>query len=142
MVTITLVLEPALWARVLDLARAQGWSPEDAVLILLGYGAAAHADGHEHGAADALGAARAELALLRHRVFEAREAVRDLQMNVTGLTASIAQAEKSLALLEPLVGRLRTPGGRASAAQEEPSARERLFAFLARHHQDPPASRK
>ncbi len=132
MVTVTVSLDAPLWEQVVVLARAQGWSVPDAVLILLGYGAAVHLDELTDDPVAALGAARAELALLRHRAFSAGEAVRDLQMTITGLTASIAQAERSLAVLQPLVAQLRARAEPSAAAATGPSARDRLCAFLAR----------
>ncbi len=100
-------LDAALWEQVQRIAQAQGWPPDDAILILLGYGEAVHMEAESGDPVDALGAARAELARLRHRVFSASEAVRDLHMNITGLTASIQQAQKSLVTLEQIVADLR-----------------------------------
>jgi hypothetical protein len=132
MATVTVPVDLPVWEQVREVARSQGWSDADAVLILLGYGAAVHLDTPSDDPLAALGAARAELALLRHRVFAAMEAIRDLQMNITGLTASIAQAERSLAVLQPLVDRLRAAAPPSAPDADIPSARDSLRAFLAR----------
>ncbi len=108
---LTLELESSLLDKVRQITQVQGWPPEDGVLILLGYGAAVHVDIGEGDPVHALGTARAELARLRHRAFTASEAVRDLGMNISGLTASIAQAERSLVTLEQRVIELRKQGG-------------------------------
>ncbi len=105
-------LDAALWEQVQQIAQAQKWPRDDAILILLGYGAAVHAPTSAGDPVDALGAARAEVARLRHRVFSATEAVRDLQMNITGLTASIQQAQKSLVTLEQIVADLKRQAAR------------------------------
>lgn len=132
-------LDDGLWEQVQQLARTLGWPLDDAVLILLGYGAAVHVDVTQDDAVHALGTARAELALLRHRVYSAGEAVRDPQLNITGLTASIAQAEKSLVTLEQTVADLRRQAPRADVSREPgsdlpgpPTPQETLFSFFAR----------
>ncbi|HXF81799.1 MAG TPA: hypothetical protein VNN19_03485 [bacterium] len=84
------------------LIRERGWTAEEGVKILLGYAAAlARADRlsaedrrHE------LGAARGELAVLRHRAFMADDAMRTLTMNVTGFEKSLEQFEKTLPRLD------------------------------------------
>ncbi|MDQ7857752.1 MAG: hypothetical protein QN174_00330 [Armatimonadota bacterium] len=81
------------------LVEEKGWTVEEGVKILLAYGAdrmtvssmgpdAAHNE---------WSAARAELAVLRHRAYIADEAIRSLRLNVTGLEASNRQFQRSLA---------------------------------------------
>lgn len=77
--------------------RAEGWAEPEGLRILLGYGAAVHLWPAPDDALRALGAARAELATLRHRAYLADEAVRGLRMNLVGLEASLEQARRSLA---------------------------------------------
>ncbi len=82
--------------------RVMGWPAEDAVKILLAYPLAIEKGKGLSSAQvrDELGAARAELATLRHRAFMADETIRTLEMNVTGFTAAIEQFERSLPALE------------------------------------------
>lgn len=77
--------------------RTEGWAEEEGLRILLGYGAAVHLWPAPGDALRALGAARAELATLRHRAYLADQAVRGLRMNLVGLEASVEQARRSLA---------------------------------------------
>jgi len=139
LVRLPVELDDALREQVRELAHTLGWPPDDAVLILLGYGAAVHIDAARDDPVHALGTARAELALLRYRVYSASEAVRDLQLNVTGLRASIAQAEKSLVTLEQTVADLRNRAPQvdvshepASSPQSPSTPQETLFSFFAR----------
>ncbi|MDR7414368.1 MAG: hypothetical protein QN202_09315 [Armatimonadota bacterium] len=89
--------------------RTEGWTEPEGLRILLGYGAAVHLWPAPDDALRALGAARAELATLRHRAYLADEAVRGLRMNLVGLEASVEQARRSLAEWG------RRPGGLAPA---------------------------
>jgi hypothetical protein len=84
------------------LLRARGWTAEEGVKILLGYAAAlARADRlSAEGRRNELGAARGELAVLRHRAFMADDAIRTLTMNVTGFEKSLEQFAKTLPRLE------------------------------------------
>ncbi len=102
-VTVRLVLDDVTRAEVEPVIQAQGWRPEEGLLILLGYGAAVHLDPPEQDLLHAVGAFRAELATLRHRAFRADETVRALRMNLAGLEASVAQAHRSLRRLEQQV---------------------------------------
>jgi len=82
--------------------KRMGWSDEDAVKILLAY-ALAVAKGSgltPEQVRDELGAARAELATLRHRAFMADDTIRTLEMNITGFTAALDQFERSLPAME------------------------------------------
>ncbi len=81
---------------------AMRWPAEDAVKILLAYPLAIEKGRglSPEQVRDELGAARAELATLRHRAFMADETIRTLEMNVTGFTAAIDQFERLLPTLE------------------------------------------
>ncbi|MDR7483218.1 MAG: hypothetical protein QN183_11625 [Armatimonadota bacterium] len=82
--------------------RERGWSVEEGVKILLGYAAAASRAAHPspEETRNELGAARGELAVLRHRAFMAEDGIRTLRMNITGFEKSLEQFEKSLPRLE------------------------------------------
>jgi hypothetical protein len=126
------------------------WPAEDAAKILLAYPAAI-ADGEglsPEQAREALGAARAELATLRHRAFMADETIRTLEMNVAGFTAAIAQFDRSRPLL---AGRryallARCEGLAAEAAMrgldvpeergDPETAERRILSFFRRHSRD------
>jgi len=92
----------SLLAQFEQFMRAMGWPAEDAVKILIAYPLAiAKGSGRsQEQVRDDLGAARAELATLRHRAFMADETIRTLEMNVTGFSASIEQFERFLPALE------------------------------------------
>ncbi|MDQ7829649.1 MAG: hypothetical protein QN122_12975 [Armatimonadota bacterium] len=100
----------ALLERLEAFVAERGWNLQDGVRILLAYGAALHAPGPGDPTAEetvnAWGAARAELALLRHRAYLADESVRTLRMNVTALEAANAQYRRSLPAVEAEVARL------------------------------------
>lgn len=87
----------------------RGWTPEEGVRILLAYGADTQTthiippeETYNEWAAD-----RAELAVLRHRAYIAYEAIRSLQMNITGLGAKNQQFERSIAMQQARQERLR-----------------------------------
>lgn len=86
----------------------KGWTAEEGVKILLAYGADALTlpDRTFAEVFNEWAAARAELAALRHRAYLAGEAIRGLQMNTTGLEATNAQFQESLALQEARRARL------------------------------------
>jgi chromosome segregation ATPase len=65
-----------------------------------------HAAGSEEDVFNEWSAARAEMALLRHRAYSADDSIQILEMNVTGLEASNAQFERSLPRVEAEVARL------------------------------------
>ena len=123
------------------------YQAEDAAKILLAYPAAI-AEGNGFSSeqvCEALGAARAELATLRHRAFMADETIRTLEMNVAGFTAAIAQFDRSLpllagrrdALLARCDGLAAEASARGIALPEEPATPEtpeqRLLGFFRRH---------
>lgn len=87
----------------------KGWTVEEGVKILLAYGA----DRVTAGPPDLetvhneWSAARAELAVLRHRAYVADEAVRSLRLNVTGLAAANRQFPRSIADQQARRDRLR-----------------------------------
>ncbi|MFN3284712.1 MAG: hypothetical protein ACK45F_00345 [bacterium] len=97
LVTVHVPLDEEAAREVDAILRAEGWTEEEGLRILLGYGAAVHLWPPPEDALRALGAARAELATLRHRAYRADEAVRGLRMNLVGLQASVEQARRSLA---------------------------------------------
>jgi hypothetical protein len=84
------------------LARDKGWTPEEGVKILLGYAAAVAREQHlsPEEARNELGAARGELAVLRHRAYMADDGIKTLRMNVTGFEKSLEQFERSLPRLQ------------------------------------------
>jgi DNA repair ATPase RecN len=116
-----------LGERFADFIREKGWTAEEGVKILLAYGADALTlpDRTFSEVFNEWAAARAELASLRHRAYLADEAIRGLQMNITGLEATNAQFQESLALQEARRARLRRVvaeleaqlGGEASPGQ-------------------------
>jgi chromosome segregation ATPase len=75
------------------------WTAEEGVKILLAYGADRLTAPRLSPdlAQDEWSAARAELAVLRHRAYVADEAIRTLKLNITGLEATNRQFERSLA---------------------------------------------
>ncbi len=95
-VTVHVPLDEEAWSQVQPVLQQEGWNQEEGLRILLGYGAAVHLLPPPDDPLRALGAARAELATLRHRAYLADEAVRSLRMNLVGLQASVAQAHRSL----------------------------------------------
>ncbi len=95
-VTVHIPLDEEAWSRVQPVLQQEGWNQEEGLRILLGYGAAVHLLPPPDDPLRALGAARAELATLRHRAYLADEAVRSLRMNLVGLEASVTQARRSL----------------------------------------------
>jgi septal ring factor EnvC (AmiA/AmiB activator) len=131
-------------------AEAMGWPAADAAKILLAYPAAI-AEGADLSPAEtreALGAARAELATLRHRAFMADETIRTLEMNIAGCTAAIAQFDRSLPLLAARRDALQArwerlaaeAGARGVAVPEEPddpgdpgTAAQRVLGSFRRH---------
>jgi chromosome segregation ATPase len=84
------------------LIREKGWTAEEGIKILLGYAAAVARQARlsEEEARNELGAARGELAVLRHRAYMADDGIRTLKMNVTGFEKSLEQFEKSLPRME------------------------------------------
>ncbi|MDR5684077.1 MAG: hypothetical protein QN163_08640 [Armatimonadota bacterium] len=98
--TVHIPLTEAAVQEVRSVLEAEGWNEEEGLRILLGYGAAVRLTPPPDDPLRALGAARAELATLRHRAYLADEAVRGLRMNLVGLEASVAQARRSLAYWE------------------------------------------
>ncbi|MDR5710096.1 MAG: hypothetical protein QN172_04000 [Armatimonadota bacterium] len=105
--TVHVILDEETWAEVEAVLRAEGWREEEGLRILVGYGAAVHLDEASEDPLRAWGAARAELATLRHRAYLADEAVRALRMNLTGLLTSVRQARQSLERLEQELRTLR-----------------------------------
>ncbi len=141
--------------RFVTFVQTMGWADEDALRILLAYPAVV-ARGRTLSAEevrDELGAARGELATLRHRAYMADEAIRTLEMNVAGFTASLQQFDKLLPQLEREEADLRAqlgtlPGhtgdGEVEAEDEDPdpvAPARSLFDFFRRHahppHDDP-----
>ncbi len=121
--TVYVPLEEEVAARVRAIAEQEGWGEEEALRILLGYGAAVHLFSAPEDPLRAVGAARAELATLRHRAYMADEAVRALRMNLVGLRASVAQARRSLAYWESRRTAQAPPSDAATATEtplEEP----------------------
>lgn len=122
----TVVIPPDLRRRFEAFIGVRGWTPEEGVKILLAY------------AADALtptsrtpeqvdaewSAARAEMAILRHRAYLADEAIRTLRLNITGLAASNDQFRRSLALQRGRRDRLREAVAGLEAAGELDAAGE------------------
>jgi hypothetical protein len=123
------------------------WPAKDAARILLAYPAVvARGRGlSPQDVRDELGAARAELATLRHRAYMADEAIQALERNVTGFTASLRQFEKLLPSLQREEAGLRArlealltePAQRGVAVEPEepepiPPTRS-LFDFFRRH---------
>lgn len=131
------------WRRVLHVVEAQGWRVEEGVRILVGYGGAVALGAGDDDPVHALGALRGELASLRHRAYMADEAVRNLQMNLTGLNAEVTQAERSLAWATRQLADLeveaaaRGVDGGAHGAAHEPTTQERLMAFLGKSRERP-----
>jgi hypothetical protein len=84
------------------LAHDKGWTAEEGVKILLGYAAAVARQGRlsAEEARNELGAARGELAVLRHRAFMADDGIKTLTMNITGFEKSLEQFARSLPRLE------------------------------------------
>lgn len=84
------------------LIHEKGWTTEEGVKILLGYAAAVARGSRlaEEEAHNELGAARGEMAALRHRAFMADDGIQTLKMNVTGFEKMLEQFEKSLPRLE------------------------------------------
>ncbi len=102
-------IPPALRAHFDAFTQERGWTLEDGVKILLAYGAdalTAHIIPPEE-TYNEWAAARAELAVLRHRAYIAYEAIRSLQMNITGLEAKNQQFERSIAMQQARQKRLR-----------------------------------
>ncbi len=132
--------------------REAGWLVEDATRILLAYPAvvAMGSTLSPEGVRDELGAARGELATLRHRAFMADDTIRTLKMNVAGFAAALQQFEKLLPELEreeaSLRTRLATLGAEAASRgievepdDPEPVPPQRsLFDFFRRHSGNPP----
>ncbi|MDR5694820.1 MAG: hypothetical protein QN189_12025 [Armatimonadota bacterium] len=106
-VEVQFVLDEAVLRQVVEVIRAQGWREEEGIRILLGYGFAVHAGTPKDDLLHSLGAARGELATLRHRAYVADESIRALEMNITGLTASLEQGKRSLMDLEEILTSLR-----------------------------------
>lgn len=111
-VRLVVAIPDALLERLEAFVAERGWNLQDGVRILLAYAAALHAPGTCGPTAEetmnAWGAARAELALLRHRAYLADESVRTLRMNVTALEAANAQYRRSLPAVEAELARLST----------------------------------
>lgn len=89
--------------------RERGWTPEEGVKILLAYAADAltASERPTEQLHNEWSAARAEMAILRHRAYLADEAIRTLRLNITGLEASNAQYQRSLAIQRARHDRLR-----------------------------------
>lgn len=88
----------ALRVRLGAFIRETGWTPQEAVKILLAYGADALPGPSrtiEQIQSEWM-ASRAEMAVLRQRAYTADEAIRALKMNITGLERSNRQFEVSL----------------------------------------------
>lgn len=95
---ITVTVPGHLRERFERFVREKGWTAEEGVRILLAYAADAVAE-HDFTPEETYNewaAARAEFAVLRHRVYAASEAIRTMKMNITGLQAKNAQYERSL----------------------------------------------
>jgi hypothetical protein len=107
-VRLTVALPDALRQRLETFAAARGWRVEEAARLLLAYAVVTRAGRAltPEETVNSWGAARAELALLRHRAYLADDAARTLRMNVTGLEASNAQYRRSLPAVEAEVARL------------------------------------
>ncbi|MBI4277993.1 MAG: hypothetical protein HY660_06015 [Armatimonadetes bacterium] len=99
------------YLRVPEVIRAQRWGEEEGVRILLAYALEALRPVPPETVKQLLGAARGELAQLRHRAFLADDAMQTLEMNVTGLTASIDQFHRSIASMQRQVDSLRAALG-------------------------------
>jgi|DewCreStandDraft_2_1066082.scaffolds.fasta_scaffold01628_13 hypothetical protein len=119
-VRVHVTLDEATWTQVVEVMEAQGWREEETIRILLGYGLAVYEGVPQGDLLHALGAARGELATLRHRAYVADESIRALEMNITGLTASLDQGRRSLTDLEEILRFLRAQV-RALAARDEAS---------------------
>lgn len=96
----------------------RGWTPEEGVKILLGYAAAVTRASRLSldEVRNELGAARGELAALRHRAYMADDAIQTLRMNVTGFEKALDQFERTLPRLQHEHDRLQT---RSAALMEE-----------------------
>lgn len=99
---VTIRLRGALRREFDALIRDKGWAPEEGVKILLGYAAAVAREPRlsPEEAQNELGAARGELAVLRHRAYMADDGSKTLRMNVTGFEKSLEQFERSLPRLQ------------------------------------------
>lgn len=102
----------------------KGWTPEDGVKILLAYGAGALMASTipPEEAYNEWAAARAELAVLRHRAYVAYEAIRSLKMNITGLEAKNSQFVRSLQMQHTRRERLRQALAELEAQLHRPPA--------------------
>ncbi|MDR7417646.1 MAG: hypothetical protein QN178_01895 [Armatimonadota bacterium] len=91
------------------LIHRMGWTREEGIKILLAYGAdtLTRAERSPDEVYNEWAAARAEMAVLRHRAYVAAEAIRSLSLNITGLTASNSQYQRSLAVQRARRDRLR-----------------------------------
>lgn len=114
---VALTVPEHLRERLEAFAREKGWTVEDGVKILLAY-AADVASGHQFTPEETYNewaAARAELAVLRHRAYSATEASRTMKLNLAGLEAKNAQFRRSLQTQYARRDRLR----KAVAEQEQ-----------------------
>ncbi len=144
---VSIRLHGTMLARFEAFCRAAGWPPEDTVRILLAYPSVVKRGSglSPQEVRDEMGAARGELATLRHRAYMADEALRTLEWNITGFTASLQQFEKLFPSLqrEEAALRARLDALQAEAARrgltvepeesESPPSTRRLFDFFRRH---------
>lgn len=151
MAEVRIALRPGTRRELEAFVREKGWTLDEGVKILLGYAAAVARSAHlsPEQVSDELGAARAELAVLRHRAFTAGEAIRALRMNATGFEKSLEQFTRTIPRLEreeqALRARLQQLLDRAAqlgidVAPEEPeppSPRRSLVAFFRAHPGEP-----
>ncbi|MDR7555783.1 MAG: hypothetical protein QN157_09255 [Armatimonadota bacterium] len=105
---VTVALPDGLRQRLETFAAARGWGVDEAARLLLAYAVVTRAGRAltPEETVNSWSAARAELALLRHRAYLADDAARTLRMNVTGLEASNTQYRRSLPAVEAEVARL------------------------------------
>jgi FtsZ-binding cell division protein ZapB len=117
---VTVVIPPELVDRFESFIGKMGWTREEGVQILLGYGADVLAGRvrSEEETYDDWAAARAEMAILRQRIYSAIEAIRTLKMNTAGLEASNKQYQRSLAVQRDRRDRLRREVAELEAAKK------------------------
>lgn len=99
---LTVRLRPPLRREFETFIAERAWTPEEGMKILLGYAAAlARAPRLSlDEVRNELGAARGELAALRHRAFMADDGIQALEMNVTGYEKALDQFERTLPRLQ------------------------------------------
>jgi len=147
MAALTVHLRPPLRRAFEALIAERGWTPEEGIKILLGY-AAAVARGRRLSLEEVrneLGAARGELAALRHRAFTADDAIQALRMNVTGFEKSLDQFARTLPRLQhehdvlqarcaALAEEAARRGIEVPPEEPEPAPVQRSFLDFYRHH--------